>query len=245
MFSSGPKSRTTAAWLAIFLGWAGIHKFYLGYWNVGFVHVALTGVGLMVFSASFAAPGDDRVSYIAIAAGVAILLGYFYVRRFQLGHPMSRILNPARVLLWPWLLFRLPFLLFRTGWRIMMEEERERQRQWRGGGGFYVGGRRYRYVGGGGGAGRYSGGGPYYVDDGGGAGCPVGSAIFVMGLMLSAALVGGIILLYGFIAGLIAYLAVAAPVASVAIGVIEGVRYLIKSDSQFQAEYVAGQRLWF
>lgn len=53
MFSSGPKSRTTAAYLAIFLGWAGIHKSYIGHRNVGFTHVALTAVLSVVPQVSF------------------------------------------------------------------------------------------------------------------------------------------------------------------------------------------------
>ena len=163
MYLTGPKSRSKAAWLAIFLGWAGVHKFYLGYWNVGFVHVALTAVGLLVFFAYFATPGDDRAGYVAIAAGLAILLGYFYVRRFHLGHPMTRILNPARALLWPWLLFRYPFRLFGTGWRIMLEEERERQKE-----------RRWRR--------RLGHRGPNY--GGGGVGCPVGGALTLLSVML-------------------------------------------------------------
>ena len=224
MLSPSPKSRTKAAYLAIFLGWAGVHKFYLGHWNVGLVHVALTAVGLTVFSADLAASDDDdRVMYIYVAAGLAILLGYFYVRRFQLGHPMAQILDPARILLSPWRLFRYPFRLVGMGWRIMLDEEEERQedRRWR---------RRL---------GRHR----DYGDDG--VGCPVGAALTLLGVMLFGAVVGAIIMFYVFIIGLTAYMAVAAPVASVAIGVIEGVRYLNKNDSQFQAEYVVGQRLWF
>ena len=218
MFSSGPKSRTTAAYLAIFLGWAGIHKFYLGYWNAGFVHVALNAVGLMVFSANFAAPDDDLVVYVAIAAGLIILLGYFYVRRFHLGHPTAQILNPARLLLWPWWLLRHTYRLAVVGLDIWREEAAERRwrRSWRS--------RRWRQ---------------YGRDDGG---CSFGLVVLILGMVLSLAIAAAIVFLYFLIIFLIGFIAVA---ASVAIGVIEGVRYLNRGDDQLEGEYVVGQRLWF
>ena len=223
MFSSGPKSRTTAAYLAIFLGWAGIHKFYLGYWNAGFVHVALTAVGLMVFSANSVAPDDDRVVYVAVAAGLAILLGYFYVRRFHLGHPMAQILNPARILLWPWRLLRYPVGLFRMGWRVNVKERArdQEERRWE---------RRLAPLARG----------PYHRTYE--ASCLSGGMVMLLGLMLFVGVAAAIIVLYFLIISLIGFIAVA---ASVAIGVIEGVRYLNRSDDQFEGEYVVGQRLWF
>lgn len=46
--SSESKSKVTAGLLAIFLGWLGLHKFYLGYTGPGLVFLLVNTVGLLV-----------------------------------------------------------------------------------------------------------------------------------------------------------------------------------------------------
>lgn len=43
------KSKIVAAVLAFFLGWLGIHNFYLGYTGKGIVQLLLSTVGLLLF----------------------------------------------------------------------------------------------------------------------------------------------------------------------------------------------------
>ena len=219
LFSPGPKSRNTAGLLAVFLGWAGIHKFYLGHRNAGIMHVALTGVGIMVLVVQSVAP--DSVVPASIVAWVVIVIGYFYVRRVHFGHTIAQIINPGRLLLWPLRLLRHTFQVGRAGYRIRGEEERERRqrRQWRGN-------RRRR--------GRWD-----YDDDGG---FSFGMVLIILGIVLSLAVVMAIVVVYYVIFSLVGFLAVA---GSIAIGVIEGTLYFRKSDSAFQNEYVVSRRPWF
>ncbi|MDE2685827.1 MAG: NINE protein [Chloroflexota bacterium] len=213
MFPAGPKNRTTAAHLAMFVGWIGLHKFYLGYRNVGLTHIALTVVGLVVFLAMWTAGDRGSVIVVQVAAWVAILLGYFYVRRFHFGDAVAEIISPGRLLLWPWRLIRYTFGLAGAGAN-MMEEEAHQQR-WR---------RRRRR------------------DDDDGGCLSAGCIVMALGILLSLAVVAAILFLYYLIFSLIGFIALA---ASVAIEAIEGVIYLRKTDTEFQNEYVVGQRLWF
>lgn len=183
MFSAGPKSRTTAAYLAIFLGWAGLHKFYLGYRNVGFTHVALTAVGPVVFLAHFTAPDDATAIVVQVAAWAAILFGYFYVRRFHFGHTVDEILSPGRLLLWPWQLVRSTLRLTRAGFN--MEEEERRRRRWRG--------RRRGDD----------------DDDGLSPGC----IVMALGILLTVVVVAAILFLYYLIFSFVGFIAIAASIA--------------------------------
>lgn len=219
MFSPGPKSRTTAACLAIFLGWAGLHKFYLGQRNVGFTHVALTAVGPVVFLARLTAGDTGSVIIVQVAAWVVILFGYCYVRRFHFGHTGAEIVSPGRLLLWPWRLIRYTFRMTRAG-ADMMGEERE-ERNWR-----RSRGRRGRRR----------------NDDDDGGWFSIGCVVLALGIVMSLAVAAAIVFLYYLIFSFVGYLALA---ASIAIGVIEGVIYLRKSDNRFEREYVAGRMTWF
>ena len=232
MFSPGPKSRTTAACLAIFLGWAGIHKLYLGYRNAAIVHVALTLVGVMALAAQLTAPAGSLIA-VYIAAWALILFGYVYVRRFHFGHTLAETVNPARVLLWPWRLLRYTFRLVGVGSNVMDDEEEEQdRRRWR----RRRGRGRGRRWGWGGRRGRR------HDDDDDDDGRSFGCVVVVLGIILSLAVVALIVLMYILILSLVGPIALA---ASVAIGVAEGIRYLSKTDHEFQQEYVVGQRLWF
>ncbi|MDE2788371.1 MAG: NINE protein [Chloroflexota bacterium] len=228
MFSSGPKSRTTTALLAIFLGWAGIHKFYLGHRNVGAIHAALTGVGLLALLAPFFASASNLVA-INIVAWTAILIGYFYVRRVHFGHTTAEILNPGRLLLWPWRLIRHTFRVVGFGANMMEREEEERD--WR----RY---QRWRRCGGRGRRGRRD---DNDDDDNGGCFSP-GCIVLVLGILLTLAVVALIIFLYYVV---FTFIGIIAFVASIAIGVTEGILYFRKSDSAFQNEYVVNRRPWF
>ena len=221
MFSPGPKSRTTAACLAIFLGWTGLHKLYLGHRSVAIIHAGLTLVGVVAVTAQFFAPADGLVA-VYLAAWALIVFGYVYVRRFHFGHTFAEIMNPGRLLLWPWRLLRYTFRVVGVGSRMMGEEEEERR--WRR---FRSRRRRGRFLSG-----------DDYDDDG----CSFGCVVLVLGILLSLAVAALIIFLYYLVISLVGFIALA---ASIAIGVAEGVRYLSKSDPEFQREYVVGQRLWF
>ena len=218
LLSSGPKSRTTAGYLSMFLGWAGIHKFYLGYRNAGIMHAVLTGVGVMVLVVQSVAPAS--VVPASIVAWVVILIGYFYIRRVRFGHTIAQIISPGRLLRWPLRLLRHTFRVGRAGYRIRGEEERERRlRQ----------------------AGRRRRGGRYYDDDDNG-GFSFGMVVIILGIALSLAVVVAIVVVYYVIFSFVGFAAVA---GSITIGVIEGALYFTKSDQQFQDEYVVGRRLWF
>ena len=232
MFSPGPKSRTRAAYLAMFLGWTGIHKFYLGYQNAGASHVALTGVGLLLILLPLAAPQISGV--VPFVAFLFALFAYYYVRRFHLGHTMAEIVRPARLLLWPWRLLSYTFRLTRAGSSMVGEEEQERRerrrwrRQWQ------PRGRRRR--------GRRD-----DDDDDDDDGCfSPGCIVMVVGIVLSLAIISVIIGLYIFIVLAVGFLAgIGFVVGSVVIGVVEGWRYFGKTEDEFQQEYVAGRRPWF
>ena len=225
MFSSGPKRRTTTAFLAIFLGWAGIHKFYLGYHSVGAIHVALTGVGLLALLAAIFVSAGNLIA-INIIAWVLILMGYFFVRRVHYGHAVAEIISPGRLILWPWRLMRYTFGIVRFGGRALdaeMEEERWRRRQrrrWE-----RRRGRRHD------------------DDDDDDGGCfSSGCILIALGILLSLVVAAVIVLLYYLIFSFVGFIAV---IASIATGVIEGIRYLTRSNDQFRQEYIAGPRRWF
>lgn len=226
MFPAGPKRRTVAAYLAIFLGWTGIHKFYLGHNHVAAIHAALTLVGVAALAAQFFAPTSELVA-VYIAAWALLLFGYVYVRRFHFGHTMREIVNPARLLLWPWRLLRYTFRVVGMGSNMMGDEEEERQwRRWRNR--RRGGGRRRRRS--------------DDDDDDGGGWCSFGCVVLVLGILLSLAVIGLIIFLYILVLSFVGPIAL---VASIAIGVAEGLRYLSRTDPEFRQEYVTGQRLWF
>ena len=231
MFSPGPKDRNTAGYLAVLLGWAGIHKFYLGYRNVGVIHAGLTGVGLLVLLAQFTGDGAVVIP-VYIVALLALVGGYFYVQMSHFGRTMAEAANPGRVLLTPWRLLRYTFRLTRAGSDIMGEEEEERR--WRR--------RERRMWGRGRGRGRRRGRRYDDDDDDDDEGCGLGCWVIALGIVLSLAVIGLIIFLYFVIISLIGFIAIG---GSIAIGVVEGLGYLKKTDAEFQQEYVVNQRLWF
>ena len=233
MFSAGPKSRTTAACLALFLGWTGIHKFYLGYRDTGVVHIALTACGLAPILLVVALP--DELSFVGFLVGWTLLvLIYFYIRRYQLGHSMAQIISPVRTvalllrrLVGPVLGFA--FALVGRGSDMMGEEAEERRRNRR-----LRRGRRGRYD-------------DEDDDDDDGDGCfSAGCLVIILGIVLAVAVVAVVVLLFYVIfilvGGLAGFLVLA---ASIAIGVAEGIIYLRKSDAEFERAYVGAQRLWF
>ncbi len=232
MFAPGPKSRTTAAILAVCLGWLGLHKFYLCYRDTGVVHIALTACGLAPILLVVALP--DELSFVGFLVGWAVLiLTYFYIRRYQLGHSMAQIISPVRTvalllrrLVWPVLGFA--FALVGRGSDMMGEEEGERR--WN---------RRRRR----GRRGRYD---DDDDDDDDGGCCSVGCLVMILGVVLAVGVVAVVILLFYVIfllvGGLAGFLVLA---ASIAIGVAEGIIYLTKSDAEFERAYVGAQRLWF
>ncbi len=63
----GPKSKRTAALLAIFLGWLGIHRFYLGFTGIGLLMLLLT-----ILSAGLLAP---LTAVWGIVEGILIIRG--------------------------------------------------------------------------------------------------------------------------------------------------------------------------
>ena len=184
------------------------------------MHVALTGVGIMVLVVQSVAP--DSIIPASIVAWVVIIIGYFYIRRVHFGHTIAQIINPGRLLLWPLRLLRHTFRVSGVGYRRWGEEEQERQRR-----------RRWR--------GNRRRGGRYYDDDDNG-GFSFGMVLIILGIVLSLAVVMAIVVVYYVIFSLVGFLAVA---GSITIGVIEGILYFTKSDQRFQDEYVAGRRLWF
>ena len=188
--------------LAIFLGWAGIHKFYLGYRNVGFIHVALTAILPITLLAILTTNEVGSVFVVHAAAWVAIIFGYFYVRRLHLGHTVDEAIGPVRLLFWP-LLRSFQRLRDRLYWsrRIILLNMSNFS----------------AYL-----------------------------AVILLVLVNVAfwlAIVAAIGFAYYFI--LFRLVGIIAFSASVVIGVIEGVRYFRKTDSEFQNEYVASRRLWF
>ena len=231
MFSPGPKSRTTAAILAVCLGWLGIHKFYLCYRDAGVVHIALTACGLAPILLVVALP--DELSFVGFLVGwAALILIYFYIRRYQLGHSMAQIISPVRTvarllrrLVGPVLGFA--FALVGRGSDMMGEEAEERRRNRR-----LRRGRRRRYD---------------DDDDDDGSGCfSAGCLVMILGVVLAVAVVAVVILLFYVILILVGGLAGLLVLAtSIAIGVAEGIIYLTKSDAEFERAYVDAQRLWF
>ena len=232
MFQPGPKERTTAAYLAMFAGWAGLHKFYLGYKDVGIIHAALTGLGAFVILVQLAGP-PGATAVVLVAAILALLGGYFYVGRAYFGLSVAEILSPGRIFLFPWRLVSYVFRLVRVGSNIMDEEEEERRmrRAWRRGG---WGGRRGR-------RGR-RGRGRYDDDDDDDDGCGLGCWVMVLGIVLTLVVIAAIVVLFIILAMLVGFIAVG---LSIALGVAEGIRYLGKSDEEFQHEYVINQKPWF
>ncbi len=226
MFSPGPKSRTTAAFLAFGLGWAGVHKFYLCYRGVGVVHLALTWLGVVAIIALNTLDGATVIG-VNILAWLALLAGYFYVRRFHFGHSMQETVSPAQWLLWPWRLMRHTFFVSRVGSRIMEDEEEERrerryERRWRRRG---RGRRRRRYD-----------------DDDDDGGSSLGCWVIALGIVLCVALALVILFVYYIIFSLVGIIAIA---GSVILGATEGFLYLKKTDDEFESEYVTSRRLWF
>lgn len=68
-----PKDHVVAALLAIFLGFLGMHKFYLGYYQTGFVMMAISVVG-SIFTLGLAS---------AVMGVIAIIEGFIYLSKSQ------------------------------------------------------------------------------------------------------------------------------------------------------------------
>ena len=63
----GPKNRTTAGLLAIFLGGFGAHKFYLGYQNAAIIHLVVCFVGSLLIIGPFV------IGVISLIEGISYL----------------------------------------------------------------------------------------------------------------------------------------------------------------------------
>jgi len=179
----------------------------------------------MVLVVQSVAPGSAIPA--SIVAWIVILIGYFYIRRVHFGHTVAEIISPGRWLLWPWRLIRYTFRAVGSGANMMEREEKERDwrryQRWRRGRGRGRRGRRND------------------DDDNGGCFSP-GCIVLVLGILLTLAIVALIIFLYYM---LFTFIGIIALMASIALGVIEGILYFRKTDSAFQNEYVVGRRMWF
>ena len=71
------KSKLTAGLLGIFLGWLGIHRFYLGYQNIAIAQlsVGLIGIVLLPFTCGVSAPIVIASEIWGIVDGIMILTG--------------------------------------------------------------------------------------------------------------------------------------------------------------------------
>jgi TM2 domain-containing membrane protein YozV len=69
---SGSKNKTAAGLLAIFLGWLGIHKFYLGFTGPGLVFLLINTVGWAVTWIFLGLP-NMALGVIAIIEGIIYL----------------------------------------------------------------------------------------------------------------------------------------------------------------------------
>lgn len=78
-------------------------------------------------------------------------------------------------------------------------------------------------------------------DDNGGCFSPE-CIVLVLGILLTLAVVALIIFLYYVV---FTFIGIIAFMASIAIGVAEGILYFRKTDSAFQNEYVVSRRPWF
>jgi hypothetical protein len=106
----GQRSRSIAAVLAIFAGYLGAHKIYMGKPGPGAAHLALTASGIFLWVVPNVVLEDSPAEALLICVlGWAAAFGvYFAVRRFYLRHSTHDILRPLRVLRWPFLIFRIP-----------------------------------------------------------------------------------------------------------------------------------------
>ncbi|MGI6045543.1 MAG: TM2 domain-containing protein [Eggerthellaceae bacterium] len=81
--TTSPKDHVAAGLLAIFLGGLGIHKFYLGYTNIGFIMLAITIVG-GIFTLGIAS---------AIMEIIAFIEGIIYLTRSQAEFEQTYVFN--------------------------------------------------------------------------------------------------------------------------------------------------------
>lgn len=80
MYPNGvvPKSKTMAALLAFFLGGFGVHRFYLGYNQIGGVQLALTIVGIVTSCLGIGI-------FIAVGVGIWALVDMIMILNGNLG----------------------------------------------------------------------------------------------------------------------------------------------------------------
>ena len=86
----GVKSKTTAGILAIFLGFIGVHKFYLGHVGIGFLHIVISftaffvacgiGCAVAIFTLGFGALASIPLTFI-LMWGVGITEGIIYLNK--------------------------------------------------------------------------------------------------------------------------------------------------------------------
>ena len=70
------KDRATSAILAIFLGWCGVHKFYLGYASAGIVYMLITILSVfLIFSFFFSIIGVFTI-YIPVVFSIVDAIIY-------------------------------------------------------------------------------------------------------------------------------------------------------------------------
>jgi TM2 domain-containing membrane protein YozV len=80
---SAPKSRLAAGLLGLFFGYLGVHRFYLGFTEIGLVQLALF-LGLSLVTCGFATP---FVVLWGVIEGIVILAGGF--DRDGYGRPLA------------------------------------------------------------------------------------------------------------------------------------------------------------
>ncbi|WP_194949403.1 TM2 domain-containing protein [Actinomyces trachealis] len=80
-----PKSKTTAALLAFFLGGFGAHNFYRGQKGRGIGHIVLAAVGFIIMiiaivgAASQIDAAGDISDSAAASVGLGVMVGYFFL----------------------------------------------------------------------------------------------------------------------------------------------------------------------
>ncbi len=106
----GHRSRSIAAVLAVFAGYLGAHKIYMGKPGPGAAHLALTASGIFLWVVPNVVLEDSPAEalLICVLGWLAAFGLYFFVRRFYLRHSTRDILRPLRVLRWPFVIFRIP-----------------------------------------------------------------------------------------------------------------------------------------
>ena len=219
----GERSRAVSGVLAVFTGYLGIHKLYMGKPGAAILHLMLTGGGVFLWAVPNLvlqnSPG--QAFFVCLLGWAAAFCLYFGARKFYLRHSTDDILRPLRFLLWPLRLFRLPRSIMRRAMEAGEEEEQYRRLRRR---------RQRR-------RGRFSG-----DDDDDDDGCSRGCLLWGLAGALFLTIAGGLLILLYILTFFVGFVVVG---ASIAIGVAEGLIYMKRSDTEFDDIYLAQGRSWF